>query len=151
MIKNKRGLSTIVVTVIMIALVLVAIGVVWGVLNNVIGKGAKGVELSAKCLNIDVSATSVSCSGGPLSCTAQLERTGSGTDAIAGVKLVFKNSTQSASGVLTEAGNIEVLAGKTLSLSPTGITDPNKVEITVYFEDTAGNPQYCPQPSSFEF
>jgi len=156
MIGDKRGLSTIVVTLIIVLLSLVAVGVVWVVVRNLITTGSNNVDISSKCLGVDVEITKVNCSGTTTSiCDVQLSRTGTGTDAIAGVKLVFKNKASGVSSNLTTLdGNIEPLVG----LKKTGI-DTNvdiaeaidTIEATAFFEDSSGNEQICTQTNSFSF
>jgi len=51
---NKRGLSTIVATLIIILLVLVAVGVVWIVVRNVISEGAEQVSLGKFTLDLSI-------------------------------------------------------------------------------------------------
>jgi len=137
---HKRGLSAVVTTLIIILLVLVAIGIVWVIVRNIILGGAEGIELSTKCLNTNVKTTVVDCSD-PAACKVTFERTGSNNDAIAGVKLVFFNETGN-SGVIDELGNIEILAGKTITINST-LSVPNKLEVTAYFEDTFGSEKPC--------
>ncbi len=145
---NKRGLSAIVVTLILILLSLVAVGIVWMVVNNMIKGGTQDVEINSKCLNVNVDATAVTCTGE--SCDITLARTGTETSEIGGVKLVFRDSTAGeSSAVLDVNGNIEALAGKTEPAIATGLTAPDKVEVTVYFEDASGNKQLCSQTTSF--
>jgi len=158
MIENKKGLSAIVTTLLVILLVLVAVGIVWVVVRNVIQSGAEGVELSAKCLQIDLSATAVVCSAGTNhECNVTFERTGINTDVINGVKLVFRNETAAInSGLLDVSGDIEQLVGRTEPTIDTGLvatgSAPDKIEVTVYFKDTSGNEQLCSQTTtSFEF
>ncbi len=148
--RDKRGLSTIVVTLILILLSLVAVGVVWVVINNVIKSGTSGVDISSKCLNTNVEATAVSdC---PSTCKVTLIRTGTETSEIGGVKLVFRDSTAgTSSSVISETGNIEALVGKIIPTVTTGLVAPDKIEVTVYFVDASGNEQLCSQPNSFEF
>lgn len=149
---NKRGLSTIIVTVLLIGLTIVAVGIVWAVVNNTLKKGAENVDVGTKCLGIDVRATSVVCSGTPATCIVRLERTGSRDDAISGVKLVFENTTGSRSPTPSDyAGNIAQLENPTTPAYTPGITAPDKIETTVYFTGTSGNTQYCPQPNIFTF
>lgn len=157
--RNNKGISDIIVTVIMVGLVLAAIAVVWFVINNLIGQGVKGIDLGGKCLGITVAATGVTCPNPstvypiPNTCTVTLERTGTGTDAIVGVKFVFKNATLSSSQVIDVPGNIEVLAGKTLSVdsNSTAAYAPNKVGVTVYFKDASGKDSLCTQANTFSF
>lgn len=154
--KNRKGLSTIIVTVLLIGLTIVAVGIVWAVVNSTLQRGSQSTDLGVKCLDIQVTATSVtSCAGAlPTTCVVRLERTGSRDDVISGVKLVFENASGSrtvtpldagAAGQLTQLGN-----SVTSALSA-GISAPSKVETTVYFTDASGNIQYCPQPNIFTF
>ena len=151
--ENKRGLSAVVTSLLIILLVLVAVGVVWAVVRNVINTGAGGVELGAKCLNVEIRATAVNgCTGAdPDVCDVTLERTGSGSDPISGVKMVFKDADGVGSSVIDEDENIEQLGTKKVLAVPTGLTTPTSVEVTVYFEDESGNEQLCPQPSTYTF
>jgi hypothetical protein len=150
--ENKRGLSTIVITLILILLSLVAVGIVWFVVNNILKSGAQGIDVGAKCLNTNVEATSVNCTGTPTaSCTVRLERTGTENEAITGVKLVFRNESAGlTSSLLDSAGDIQPLVGKTVTFD-TGIASADKIEVTPYFSDDSGNEQLCSQPNSFEF
>ena len=146
MIENKKGLSEVVTTLIIILLVLVAIGIVWVVVNNVLQSGTEQAELSAKCLNVDIKATAVSCVAG--TCSVTYKRN-SGTDAVSGIIIVLSNGTESAQKQV--AGNINISATKTETGFVTGLTNVNKAEIAAYFTAASGENQTCPTPSSFEF
>jgi hypothetical protein len=52
--ENKKGLSTIVATLLIILLVLVAVGIIWVVLKNVIQDGAEQVSLGKMTLNLEI-------------------------------------------------------------------------------------------------
>lgn len=147
---NNKAVSTIVVTVILVALVLVAVGVVWAVISNLIGTGSETTELAGKCLNVEVRATAVTCAGDPLACSVTFERTGVGNDAIDGVKIKFKNDAGTSSDVIDEdtienlGGDIEKLVGKTVSDIAPGIAATiNTIEVTPYFLDKSGAPYLC--------
>ncbi len=140
---NKRGLSAIITTLLVVVLVLVAVGIVWGVINNLLTEGAEGIESSARCLNINVKATSVNCDTAS-ACVVTLTRTGSDDDEIGGVKLVFFEGTDT-SGLIDSddvadlGGNIEKLAGKTITDIDSTLSNPDKIEVTVYL----GEEQLC--------
>ncbi len=53
-IKNQKGLSAIVATLIIILLVLVAVGIVWVVVNNVIQEGAEEIDLGKFTLDLEI-------------------------------------------------------------------------------------------------
>ena len=152
MITNKKGVSTIVITVIMVVLVLVAVGIDWAVVNNLITKSAGGADVAGKCLGIDVRATAVSATC-VATCTVTLSRTGAGDDVLAGVKVVFRDTVAGTSTLtaIDSPNDVPALTGRnTLSLT-TGVAAPNKVEITPYFKDASGNDQLCQTTTSFEF
>jgi hypothetical protein len=152
MLRNKKGLSTIVITLLIVLISLVAVGIIWVVIKNLITSGTGGIEFSTKCLNTNIEITKVNCTSVGVSriCDVTLKRTGTGTDPIAGVKLVFKNETSGiSSGLISVDGNIEPLIGKTQTGINTTITDVNRVEVTAFFKDASGNEQLCSQTNSF--
>ncbi len=154
MFSNKRGLSTIVVTLIIILISLVAVGIVWVVVRGLINSGTQGLDISAKCLNVDVEATAVACSstGSSRMCNVTLKRTGTGSEAIGGVKLIFKNVTAgTSSGLISVPGDIGVLVTTTTLPQNTTLVNPDRVEVTAFFEDASGNDQICGQTNSLSF
>jgi len=151
--KDKKGLSAVVTTVVIILLVLVAIGVVWMVVKDMIGGGTGQAALKAKCLANEVKLAQAICNPVTgLSCPVTLERV-SGSDEIAGVALVFSNdlgsitvrSEDSGSGTAL-AGNIDIGARKTVVVSP-GLASISDVKAMVYFLDDKGSEQFCEVPS----
>jgi len=148
---DKKALSTIVVTLIIILISLVAVGIVWAVVRNLINSGTQGIDLRSKCLSINLEATAVNCSsvGSSRMCDVALKRTGTGSDAIAGVKLVFKNTTAGISSpLIVVAGNIEPLVGKAQTGINTTLSGANRVEVTAFFKDASGNDQNCEQQTN---
>lgn len=152
MIENKKGLSTVVTTLIIILLVLVAIGIVWIVVRAFIETGVQTVDLTAKCLQIDLKATAVSLVSGTENYDVTLRR-GSGGSVFNGVKFLFLDSTGATgpSSVIDSLGNIEELA--TITKTIDGEFDTaDTVEVTPYFIDSSGNQHYCGgQTDSFTF
>ena len=61
--KNKRGLSNIVATVLIVLLALAAVAIVWGFLRPTFDTAASETNLRTKCFNVDVQ---------PVSCTSNL-------------------------------------------------------------------------------
>ena len=141
--KDKRGISTIVVSLIMIALVLVAVAVVWFTVRNILEGGTEQVNLGTNCLEVDVRETNLICSGVNNDvCSVTVTRNPGGND-IAGIKLVFTNSTGDKNYVHDVLGNIVSLEAKTEANVNTGISNVNNVEVVAYFTDFAGNEQLC--------
>jgi hypothetical protein len=152
--ENKKGLSTIVVTLIIIVLSLVAVGVVWAVVNNLLKSGTQGADSATKCLSLSISATNMACTGttGNKLCTVTLSRSGTGTDAVSGVSLFFygfvtatPSTVVNSPAAIASVGDVSPL--RIVSSADTGIAAAtntvNKVDITPYFTDSAGKNTYC--------
>jgi len=148
MIKDNKGLSAVVITVIMIALVLVAVAIVWVVYRNVIEKQVENIGIESKCIDVDIRPTKAACASGV--CNTTVTRSAGGED-IAGIKLIFEESTGESNYVETVTGNIASLETKTISGIDTGLTSPNKVEVVAYFEDGSGNEQICSATNPLTF
>jgi hypothetical protein len=160
MIQNKRGLSTIVVTLIIIVLSLVAVGVVWAVVNGLLKTGTSNVDINSKCLGLGLQITAANCSTGATDkmCDVQVVRSGTGTDVINGVKVVFRNETTTTvytPNPIDVVGDVPALVGVRIHGVDSGLVNAvgiDTVEVTPYFKDaTSGNIQLCGQTSSFNF
>lgn len=136
--RNNKGLSDIVATLIIILLVIVAAGIIWVVVRNVVQKGAESVELGQKCFEVNLEYVSVvNTTEDTYSVTL---RRLSGGDEIAGVKITLFNGTENYGPV--EFGSISHLVTKTESVSA-GIINANRIEFTPYFQDSAGKEVFC--------
>jgi len=164
--RNTKGMSEVVTTVIFVSLALIAIGIVWAVINGVIQKGASDVTSSGDCLKFDISPTAASCVGVDTSvpvdgtidaydCSATLYRKSGGAD-INGVKMVFRDATGASGNVIGYASNIEAL--KTVVLSKTNVAAlanvgttaaPTSLDVNVYILDASGNEVICSKTTSF--
>lgn len=51
---NKKGISGVITTVLLILIVLAAIGIVWAVVNSFIQEGTSGIEGTASCLSMQL-------------------------------------------------------------------------------------------------
>ncbi len=142
MLKDKKGLSAIVLTIIMVGLVLVAVGIVWAVILNILEGQSESLEVSQKCVGIIIEPTSIDCDG--TECQVVLERgIGSSGDSVDGVGITLSNATVSNTEVI-QAGN--VAATKTVTLTTTLMaTDAN---VRVYFTQEGEN-KFCSQVSSY--
>ena len=158
MIGNKRGLSTIVVTLIIVLLSLVAVGIVWVVVRNILVGGAAGAQTQSECTYVNVDASGVACWPGTTDemCNLTLTRSGTSTDVIGGVYLNFRNSTlgTSSSSLIAINGTMQqqISVKKTLIDSMlTNNTRPDSVDVTVYFTDTSGNRVACQETNTETF
>ncbi len=156
--KNKLGLSDIVITLIIIVLSLVAIGVVWVVVRNLITTGSTSISSNVECLDTNIGITAVACSNsttnaGNIACNLTLTRTGTEQSAIGGVDLVFSNQSSGiSSDLINVAGNIQPLVGEMAVINDTNMTTNNgidTIQATPYFTDSSGKTQLCSQTTSF--
>ena len=140
---GKRGISDIIVSLIMIVIVLGAITIVWFLIRGFVGGSAEQINTGTQCLEADVEPISLVCTGtNNATCEVTLSR-GTGGKEIGGVKLVFTNSSGTKNYVYDVPGNINVLETKTVSGVNTSITNANTVDVVVYFKDNAGKEQLC--------
>lgn len=149
--ENKRGLSETVVTLIIILIGILMIGILWVVIQKIVEEQTGEVSTGAKCLNIEVDAPKVVCSGiNSDVCDVTLKREDNKGE-IGGVKLIFTNSSEETSYVENLAGDIPTLTTKTYQDINTGITNASKLEIVVYFTDDSGKEQLCSNTKTKEF
>jgi flagellin-like protein len=145
-IKNKKALSGVVTTLIIILLVIVAVGLVWGVIKGLLDEGIAGAESGIKCLDINVYASNAVCNpengGNNEICNVTLKRSASG-DEISGVKLVFTNQDKTNSFTQDVFGNIIPLGNKNLKNINTGLENINLIEVYIYIEDESGKTKIC--------
>lgn len=145
MIKNKKGLSAIVGTLLIILLVIAAVGIVWAVLRGTIQGGADDIGLSDQCLKISIKPTSVEYLNDIYTIT--YEREAGGAD-IAGVKLIVSNSTDA--GTHTVSGNLAPFGKKTVTVEDNEIVvNATKVKAIAYLLDSEGNDYVCPTTNEY--
>ncbi len=147
MINNKKGLSMIVSTLIIILLVLVAIGIIWTVVRNVIDSGVDTVDVSSKCLNLDIAIKGLDCATDP-DCDVYFER-GPGGEEPNGLMMAFTGVTAGQNFVVDYtivADTLEELELLTVSANDVETIlgeDVTAVEVTPYYDDSSGVAQLC--------
>jgi len=146
MLRNKKALSTVVTTLIIVLLVLVAIGIIWAVIQNLIETSTDQIDLLTACPQVNLQVTAASCTedGGDSTCSVTLQRKDSTNNNVAGAKLVFTDATGKSETVLFEQP-IPALESRSTETALTidDITEANKIEVYVEFTDG----QTCPEPS----
>ena len=141
MLNNKKGISTIVTVIILVALVLVVIGIFWSTAIGVVEKQTENVDLAQKCLGINFKITDVTCD--TTTCDVSLERSlGSSGDPVDGISISVSDGTTEATG---STGDISI--SRTVSIT-TGIT-ATEASARTFFNDSAGDPQYCASIASW--
>ena len=151
--ESKKGLSAIVATLLIILLTLIAVGIIWVVIRNVVESGAEQVDFGTRCIEVDLEAVAVNeTSAGVYSVT--LYRNAGGDD-IGGVKVSVFNASLASSGPM-DFGTINPLGQRTVSLNTsvtpaTRVNNGNQVQFTAFFVDASGNEQACTQTGTFDF
>ena len=147
--KNKKGLSTIVATLIIILLVFVAVAILWVVIRNLLTSGTGNLDLTSKCLETEVMPTKINNTSPGVYQVTVLRN--SGEDEIGGIKLIFTSESAESNYIEDVPGNIEALRLITVPVTVQGISNPDKVEAVAYFNDKSGNQQLCQGGESLEF
>lgn len=147
--RTKKGLSGIVTTLIIILLVLVAVGVIWGVVNNLLGRSTSTISTSTKCLDVDIRATKVNETvPGTYDVTLSRKPTGEGEF---GAYLVFFNDVDN-SGRERFPVMLEPLETTSEDIATEGtFTDATRVEVTPFFLDESGKEILCQTTTTLDF
>ncbi len=147
--ENKKALSAIIGTLLVLMIVLAAIVIVWAVSKDTIQSGVEELELSTRCIPISVKATNADCSSG--TCDITIYRA-SGGDEIAGVRIAISDGLNSY--IYDRDGDMEDLATETITdLDPTVdnvvIANIESVETAVYIKDLTGDNEICSEKYRF--
>jgi hypothetical protein len=146
---NKKGLSTIVATLLIILLTLVAVGIIWVVVRQLVTNTTDDVSLRAKCLDAEVQAIKVTNSTTNYFVTLNRK---AGKAVIGGVTLVFTNKSETSNVVTDVVGNIASLGTITTpAISITTLANPEKVSVVVFFLDDSGNKMLCDTANQYKF
>jgi len=145
-IKNQKGLSAVVTTLIVILLVLVAVGIVWVVVKNLIGEGAEEIELGKSTLDLEIKAAQI----GDSDVTVVVVRRNPGKGNFIGMNFIFSNGTNSE--IIRNDTILEELEEKRFTFILTEINTENLETISVapIFELSSGEESEGNVVDSFE-
>jgi len=153
MLNNKKGISGIILTLIMIVLVIVAVGIVWYVVNNVLTQQTEAIDYASKCLGLNFEVEMLGCSPGTINdCKTRVTRaSGSSGEAIDGFEVTWIHGTTSYTADDPYTGNIPTSKTVEENLGGLGLSSaPNESEVRIYFEEEDGTKHYCNQVFSSE-
>jgi flagellin-like protein len=125
--QNKKGLSDVITTLIIILLVIVAVGIMWVVLRGLITKGTD--QLSTSDFTTDLQIQTVTTNSTHVIVKVGMKQ---GEDAIDGVLVLISDGNNSVSS--KQLGVINVGEEKTFNIAYTGITKEVKVSPIVISE-----------------
>jgi len=124
--KNKRGLSEVVTTLITILLVMVAIGIVWVVVQNILKSGTEQISLGQLTLNLKISQVKTEADG---TLNVKVKRN-PGAGELIGIKFVISDGTNTK--VIERETEMKVLEEKTFKFNSSeleGISSVKEVSI----------------------
>ena len=129
--RDKRGVSAVVTTVIILALALIAVGVVWGVIRGVIQERGESTEVSSKCIDAEVEIVSAIFDTDTL--TVNIRNAGSKT--IDGARIAAGGDSSDTTATLDALETVDI----TLALTDA----PTSVTAAAFFNTEAGEPVLC--------
>ena len=140
---NKRGLSEIVTTLIMVLLGIVIVGVIWAVVSGFVGNARRQVESNTECQESTLAINYASC-GAASGCNVTVKRE-TGTKPIAGVRI----SAYGPQGAIvsydfsgdTVIGNTRIVTMNSGNFTApfTNALNTTQIEATVYTNTTGTN------------
>ncbi len=128
--ENRRGLSTIIITLILIVVSLVAVAIFWVVVRNLISQQSEGISFEKFAISMDIKKV---YSPGANDVAVEVERN-PGKAELSGINFIFY--TESGSELITQNIPIGELETKTFTLTLQNITaaDITKVSIAPIFK-----------------
>ena len=146
MLRDKKGLSTVITTIIIVAIGLVAVAIVFAVVQNLLSKSGTDIDFMTKCQDAGFAITDVTChSTNPDKCDVTVKRT-SGSQPVDGIRVVVSDGSVS-STPKDSAGDLQVGATRTVTsiTMPSGSSDVVQAEVYPYFTEGSVT-KVCPQP-----
>lgn len=136
--KYKKGLSDVVTTVVIIALALVAITVVWMVVQGLISSNSDTIDLQQKCLQVGIEVSATNTSNDWIISVKRI----SGSAELDSIRVYAYNDSTSSTKTIN--GNIKV--GEMKSADKITMTGVKRVAAVASFKDEQGNIFDCSPP-----
>lgn len=127
---QKKGVSQIVSTILIILLVLAAIVIVWGVVERFVRTGEEAIIARTACMDIRLSIVEANSSENNVTVTRM---TGGDTDAVNDIKILVEGTAATVTAPGGDAA-LEPLETKTYDVT-SGINAGDKVEVAAVLED----------------
>ena len=144
--RGKRGISAVIVTMIIIFLALVSTGIVWGVVKNIISSGSDQISLGSFTTDVEIQSVKV----GEETVDVDVKRNVGGGD-VTRLKFVFSDGQDS--GVIERTVSLEELEQEkfTFFLSQLPITSLKTVSVSPVFISESGKETIGKVQDEFEF
>ncbi|MDP3966043.1 MAG: hypothetical protein Q8Q04_00755 [archaeon] len=123
---SKRGLSTVITTVLIVLLVLVSIGILWAAISGLIGKGVDSISLGGISVDMKIESATIN---GSIATVKVLRNPGVSNVNITELKFIVEDSRNSEIFIVEVPGGFPELAKRTyyLDLSESTILDLNDI------------------------
>ena len=143
---NKKGLSNVITTLILIVVALVAVGIVWVVVNNIISEGSEQISLGAFTISLEIKNAQINADN---SVSLNVERN-AGRGDIAKIKFIFENETDS--NIVEKEIALQELEKRNFvfTSSEISVINPTKVSIAPVFKSESGKESVGNIADSFE-
>ena len=145
--QGKRGLSAVVTTLVIILLVLVAIGIVWAVVSNILESGSDQIGIGQFTLDLEIK--SVGVQEDNITVDVVIERNKGNTEVI-GMNFIFSNGTDTE--IIREDTVLEKFEKKSFKfvLTKFSATDLKSVSVAPIYESASGKESVGNVADSFE-
>jgi hypothetical protein len=135
---NKRGLSAIIITLIIVGLSLVAVGIVWGVVSNLLQSSEEQTTSQYDTLFLDMKVEKVALEDDGISVSVSR---GSGGGTISGVAITISDG-ENTKVIKREVSDFEQLEQKTFSITSSEMGDVvfvKSVSVSPLIQNSVGN------------
>jgi len=136
--KNRKGLSAIIITLIIVGLSLVAVGIVWGVVSNLLQSSEEQTTSQYDTLFLDMKVEKVALEDEGISV---IIRRGSGGGTISGVAITISDG-ENTKVIKREVSDFEQLEQKTFSITSSEMGDVvfvKSVSVSPLLQNSVGN------------
>ena len=133
MLNNKRGISSVIATLLLVLLTIVLIGIVWLVINNIVSSTNQQISIGGLTLNLKIQQASI----GQNNISVVVQRQ-SGAGNLSGIRFVVFDGLNS--GIVDENANLDVYEGKDFIISPSNvnINSAETVSVAPIYLNNAG-------------
>ena len=137
--KNKKGLSTIIATIMMILFVLIASGVVWVTIQNILSEETEDMSSGLDRITLSIVGSSVKMDDPEDSTNISLIiNRDIGEGKLTKVKIIIYNDAGESYSEDINASTLSELGSRKFSISKGGLTEINKISVAPIIESASG-------------
>jgi flagellin-like protein len=133
--KNKKGISTIIATIMMILFVLIAAGIVWVVIQNILSSQSEEISSGLDRVTLSIVGSSINITNSEVSLTINRDI---GQGDLTKIKIILYDSEGESYAEDVDAESLTELESKKFSVSKGGLTDIEKISIAPITKSASG-------------